>query len=220
MMVNRQAAITAAALNILMFFGALWVLPQLPEGTRVPIHYGVDGAPDGWASAPLGLFLFPVLSAAIWLLFAVGPLIDPRRENLRRSAQAYGVIWVGVTLFLAASHALTAAHVLGGKIDMARAIFMLVGVLLIVLGNVLGKVRPNFSMGIRTRWTLADVEIWDKTHRFGGWVFVAGGVALIMVTLTLAGHPAFALAFVGIIASIVILPILKSYLLWRNRGPS
>lgn len=217
MIINRQAALLTSVLIALMLAGAMWVLTQLPEGAHVPVHYGIDGTPDRWASAPLGLFLFPALGGVIWLLLAVLPLIDPRRENLRRSAQPYGVGWVGVTAVLAGCQGLTTAHTLGLEFNITRAAVMLVGVLFITLGNVLGKVRLNFSMGIRTRWTLADEEIWDKTHRFGGWVFVIGGFALILVALTLPSDPAFVAALLSVIAAVVLLPVLKSYLLWRNR---
>ena len=47
-------------------------------------------------------------------------------------------------------------------------------ILFIIIGNVMGRIRPTFFVGIRTPWTLADDEVWRKTHRlaaplgFGG----------------------------------------------------
>ena len=167
-MINRQAAFTSATLVAVMLAAAFWALGHVPEGTRVPVHYGIDGAPDGWASAPVGLFLCPVVSALIWCVLAAIPRIDPWQENVRRSATAYGVAWVALTAVFAVIQGITTLYALGWVDNFARAIPVLAGALLIVIGNVLGKIRPNFSMGIRTRWTLADEEVWDKTHRFGG----------------------------------------------------
>lgn len=217
MIVNRQAAVIAAILIVPMFAGAVWAFAQLPAGAQVPVHYGIDGTPDRWGSALVGLFTFPALAVALWLLFLALPLFDPWRENLLRSAQAYGVGWVGVTALCAALQAITTAYTLGVEFNTTRAAVMLVGALFIILGNVLGKVRRNFSMGIRTRWTLTDEENWDKTHRFGGWVFVIGGVAMVVVALTLTSDRLFVAALLGVIAAVVLLPVLKSYLLWRNR---
>lgn len=217
-MINRQAAFTSATLVVVMLAAALWALGHVPEGTRVPIHYGIDGAPDGWASVPVGLFFFPVVSALIWCVLAVLPLIDPRQENLRRSAKAYGVGWVALTAIFAVIQGITILYALGWANNMARAIPMLVGALLIVIGNILGKIRPNFSMGIRTRWTLADEDVWDKTHRFGGKTFVLGGAAIMLAALTLTDPGLFAGAIIAVIAGITLLPVLKSYLLWRNRA--
>ncbi|HEU5228101.1 MAG TPA: SdpI family protein, partial [Ktedonobacteraceae bacterium] len=48
--------------------------------------------------------------------------------------------------------------------------------LFIFLGNYTGKMRRNFWMGIRTPWTLASAVVWERTHRLGGWLFVAVGL--------------------------------------------
>jgi uncharacterized membrane protein len=36
--------------------------------------------------------------------------------------------------------------------------------------------RRNFWMGIRTPWTLTNATVWERTHRLGGWLFVAVGL--------------------------------------------
>ena len=58
-------------------------------------------------------------------------------------------------------------------------ITLLVGGLFVVVGNYLGKVRRNFFVGIRTPWTLASDEVWARTHRVGGWLFVLAGIAIV-----------------------------------------
>jgi uncharacterized membrane protein len=92
----------------------------------------------------------------------------------------------------------------------------LFGGMLIVTGNVFGKLRWNYTVGIRTPWTLADEWVWDQTHRVGGWVFVIGGMTALVLSLLL---PAVAVPVVlaGLMPAIVVLPIGKSYLLWRER---
>jgi uncharacterized membrane protein len=90
------------------------------------------------------------------------------------------------------------------------------GVLLAVTGNVLGKLRPNAVVAIRTRWTLANARVWDQTHRFAGKVQVAAGVVLVGLAFTplpAVWHgPAVALLAVAAAGAAV----LKSYLLWRK----
>lgn len=51
------------------------------------------------------------------------------------------------------------------------------------LGNLMGKVRPNFFVGIRTPWTLTSKRAWLKTHRVGGWVMTGFGIALTLAGL-------------------------------------
>ena len=67
---------------------------------QIPIHWGIDGQVDGYASKEIGLFLLPVTTAAIAALLAVIPRFEPRRANLERSGKAYGAIWVAVVTLL------------------------------------------------------------------------------------------------------------------------
>src|SRR5258708_28004997 len=55
-------------------------------------------------------------------------------------------------------------------------------VLFIFIGNYLGKLRRNFWAGIRTPWTLASDVVWERTHRFGGWLFVIGGLLGVIMS--------------------------------------
>jgi uncharacterized membrane protein len=64
---------------------------------------------------------------------------------------------------------------LGVRLDVARIIPALVFVMLILMGNPMGKVRRNFFIGIRTPWTLASERVWYATHRLAGKLMV--GVA-------------------------------------------
>src|SRR6185503_8795883 len=59
------------------------------------------------------------------------------------------------------------------------------GVLLIAVGNYLGKARRIAVFGVRTPWTLADATVWDRTHRFTGAAMVLGGLVLIALSLLL-----------------------------------
>jgi uncharacterized membrane protein len=67
----------------------------------------------------------------------------------------------------------------GYEINMPMAATILIGLLYIIMGNVMPKLRFNYVAGIRTPWTLSDEKVWDKTHRFSGPVFILSGVALI-----------------------------------------
>jgi len=55
----------------------------------------------------------------------------------------------------------------------------LIGLLFIVLGNYLGKIKMNWFMGIRTPWTMSSENVWNKTHRFGGKMFILAGLLMI-----------------------------------------
>jgi uncharacterized membrane protein len=80
-----------------------------------------------------------------------------------------------------------------------------------LIGNLLGKVRRNFWMGIRTPWTLASEEVWIATHRLGARLMVAAGIAgAVCVALGVPLPVCFAL----LIGSLLI-PVL--YSLWLSK---
>lgn len=45
---------------------------------------------------------------------------------------------------------------------------VLLGIVLIVVGNYLPKCRQNYMIGIKLPWTLDNEENWDYTHRMAG----------------------------------------------------
>jgi uncharacterized membrane protein len=66
-----------------------------------------------------------------------------------------------------------------GSMPMARALLGGIGIGIVLLGNVLGKVRRNFWLGVRTPWTLASDRVWYATHRLAAKTMVAGGLAAL-----------------------------------------
>ena len=97
-------------------------------------------------------------------------------------------------------------------VAMDRAMHAGTGLLFVVLGNFMGKLTKNFFVGIRTPWTLASDEVWLRTHRLGGKLFVLAGVALFIAGL-LGGGTVPLLVAVAVAGGI---PVVYSYLLYRR----
>ena len=95
-----------------------------------------------------------------------------------------------------------------------RSMIFGIGVLFVILGNFMGKVRQNWFIGLRTPWTLADPEVWQKSQRVGGWAFVLGGLAVITETFFLGDNPWI---FFGIILVIAVFPIVYSYVIYKRK---
>lgn len=83
-----------------------------------------------------------------------------------------------------------------------------------MIGNVLGKIRPNWFAGIRTPWTLDSNRSWTKTHRLGGWLFVLLGLGLILAGIS--GSAWAILAALACLICVTVLLLVYSYLVWRN----
>jgi uncharacterized membrane protein len=66
--------------------------------------------------------------------------------------------------------------------DPQRLIGTLIGALIVLLSNVLPRVRANWWIGIRTPWTLSSDEVWRRTHLIGGQTGVITGLLIVMGT--------------------------------------
>ena len=90
-----------------------------------------------------------------------------------------------------------------------------VSILLIAIGNMLGKARPNWFFGIRTPWTLSSDLAWDKTHRVTGRLMVIGGLVMLAAVVLLPVKFAFLILLIGAIGPAAF-GIVYSYIVWKS----
>lgn len=198
-------------------FGAsAWVLTRIPADKRVPVHFDIAGEPDRFSEAWTALLILPGLCVLLTVLFALLPRIEPRAVNLAGSQRAYDTIWGAAILLLAGCHGLLIASALDLALDIPRLVTAMVGVSFLATGNVAGKIRPNFTLGIRLPWTLASDHVWYRTHRIFGWGAVTTGLALLAAAGL--GVPSVMLA-ITLFASLCVLLLgttIYSYCVWRS----
>jgi uncharacterized membrane protein len=100
------------------------------------------------------------------------------------------------------AHFAILSQAFGISISIMRLLPAAVGVLLIVVGNALPRVRPNWWFGIRTPWTLSNDRVWERTHRVSGYVFVALGVLALGALVLPIGITASAMGVIGLAAAV------------------
>ena len=200
-----------ALIGLMFAFGiVLW--PSAPE--QIPMHWNLAGEVDRYGGRFEGLFVIPLLMLGVYILSLLVPLVDPRRANYKQFWGFYSVLRIAVILFLALIQGSILLYVGGVEVDMVTITSLMVGILLIVVGNVIGKARPNWFFGVRTPWTLSSKRSWIKTHRLGGWAFVAVGL-LWMLSVFVATPRGFLLAIAATLAVSLWL-VAYSYLVWRQ----
>jgi uncharacterized membrane protein len=198
-----------------MVAASAYALAVLPPDTRIAIHFGGDGQPDGWSPAWFGVFIMPAASLVTSAVFAILPVIDPRRRGIERSIPALVAVWMAALACFAVAHAAILLEAVGEPIAIGSLLTGAAGVLLLVMGNFMGKIRWNYTFGIRTPWTLADERVWDKTHRFGGKLFFALGAVLIVAAFLPVDVMIHGRLFYLLLPATVLI-VLKSYWLWRQ----
>lgn len=188
------------------------VFQRLPA--IIPTHWNLAGEIDGYGSRAWGAWSMPGLLLLLWGMLRWLPSIDPRGENYARFASAFEGIIVLVMLFVFGGQMVILAAALGQPVSMVRLAPIGMGLLLMGIGNLLPRARPNWFVGIRTPWTLSSDRVWERTHRVGGYFLVAGG-ALIVI----AGIAAPAWGFrtmIAVCAGSGVFLLIYSYIAWRQ----
>lgn len=206
--------LTAAVLVVVSVAMSVAVYDRLPN--PVPTHFDASGRPNGFTPKPFGAFIGPALIAFLGILFEVLPKISPHGYRMERFERTYQILCCTIlgVIFVLATVALFEAR--GVKIRVDRVVLISIAVLLLIIGNFMGKLTRNFFVGIRTPWTLASDEVWFRTHRFGGWLTVIAALILFAGAF-LGGGPS--LILVVMIALAVVLTV-YSYVIYRRiEGP-
>lgn len=177
---HRNIFMVLLGLSLLSFLGLMLTLPRLPE--RIPIHWNFAGEVDGYGGKGMLILCGGLPIALVGLLWAL-PKWDPGRERYKKHMGPYLFLAVMVTMLMIAAGWSTALAGLGIRLPVGRIIPGLMGVMLMGLGNYMPRIRHNYTFGIRTPWTLASETVWRKTHRAGGYGFIAGGLLLILTAV-------------------------------------
>lgn len=207
----RHVQIISFFLILAAFAAAYLVYPALPE--RVASHWGVNGEVDGYMSRFWGAFLMPFVMLGCWLIFLAVPYLDPKKENIAKFRPYFDVFILVFQFFLVYIFALTAAWNLGYRFELIRWLSPALALLFFVIGVMVGRAEPNWTIGIRTPWTLESPAVWRKTHALGGKLFMlAAAFALLGVF-----WPAAAVWFVLVpILAAALYLIIYSYALYRK----
>jgi uncharacterized membrane protein len=197
-------------LGMLSLAAALW--PMAPD--RIPVHWNVAGDVDRYGGKVEGLLLLPLIAAALYPLMLLLPRIDPGRANYATFAKVYTLIRLSITAVLAVVYAGILLVAFGYNVDMGLLVSLALGLLFCVLGNVTGKIRPNWFVGVRTPWTLSSRDSWNKTHRLAGRLFVVIGCAIAAYGFFQNGWMLAVVVGMGIATLMWVM--IYSYVIWRK----
>lgn len=202
----------------------MWILILIPTifsiinwnsfPDKIPTHWGIDGEVNDY-SGKWAVFLSPLLATGIYLLLIVLPKIDPRKRNYVLFSGAYWVIRIALVLLMASIGMVTDLVSLGYKLNVGMIIELSVLGLLLIMGNQMGRIRPNYFVGVRTPWTLDSEEVWTKTHRLCGRIWVGTSVALAICAFILPSK-IVAILFTISILPMAVIPIVYSYVIHKK----
>ncbi|MDP1713796.1 MAG: DUF1648 domain-containing protein [Anaerolineales bacterium] len=212
MTTKTASIITLVMIALALLAGAL-LWNQLPD--QMASHWNVNDQVDGYMSKFWGVFLMPLITVGMFLLFLVIPNIDPLKANIAKFRPTFNLFIALIAAFMLYMHGLTFVWNLGYQdFKMSAAMLPFLGVLFIFTGYMLRQAKRNWFIGIRTPWTLSSDSVWDKTHQLGSILFMVSGAFAIFGGL-FGGMIAFWLLFVPLIGSTLFL-VIYSYILYRD----
>ena len=184
---------------------------KLPD--QVVTHWNAAGEPDGWGSKNFVTFFIPGLLIGMYLLFQWLPKLDPKKANYAKFFNIYKIFQFVIIAFLSFMYFITTLYNIGWKIDIGATISIVVGLMMVIFGSNMKKIKTNWFIGIRTPWTLSSEVVWKKTHEFAAKIFVFGGLLFIIISFL----PAEWFMWLLILIILVLLsPAVYSYFIFRD----
>jgi len=207
---NRKYYVTGVLLIAATIVATAIVYSRLPN--MVPVHWDFKGQANGYSPKWELFLMLPGIMAGIMVLFRFMPWLSPQRWEVDSFRSTYLYIMLVVLGMMTCLQIVTLWAGLGTQINAGRIVLGLVSLLFALLGNVLGKVRRNFYIGVRTPWTLANERVWNATHRLAAQTFVLSGlVGLVMTAAGLDNRAALAVLITG-----ALIPVLYSLILYKQ----
>jgi len=210
----KKSIMAALGIILLSFVIAIYLDSEMPE--MMASHWNAQGEVDGYMPKFWGLFMMPLISLVIFLLFLLIPKIDPLKKNIQKFRRYYDWFIVLFIAFFFYVYVLTLLFNLKGMdldFNFTQMMVPALGILFYYLGILTENAKRNWFIGIRTPWTLSSDKVWNKTHKLGGKLFkIAGVIAFIGLLL-----PQYSILFVLIPVLVVALyTVVYSYIEYQK----
>ncbi|MDF2540430.1 MAG: sdpI [Herbinix sp.] len=208
-------------LMVLPLIIVLITLPIFPD--RIPAHYDAAGNINRWGSKYENL-IYPAITILMGLFLEVMAKVAEKKEGGSANAKVMYYIGSGtlllfngmtvVFLYKAYFPAVGSTEVV--DVDIFRVIFMMMGVLLIFMGNIMPKCKMNSTIGLRTKWSMANERSWFLNQRFGGVSFMLTGLLILLGNLLIfEGIGSFIFSMVCLLLDVVV-SCVASYIIYKK----
>ena len=173
---------------------------KLPE--KMATHFDMEGTPNGWSSKWFAIIGIPIFLALVNVLCTILTETDPRRHKYPEKMMKL-VYWICPVISWVCAGTVVSYGLGMEFFNTPRFASFFVGLLFVVIGNYLPKVKQNYYMGIKLPWTYSDEENWNRTHRMAGKLWVAGGIVILLnVFLGISGLEILVLILMVVIPTV------------------
>jgi len=192
----------ALGLVLVAFAATALCFNHLPD--TLPMHWDLHGQPTNYLPRWPAAWIMPI-TAAIVIIWLIRQLTPKRTNTIVINSVA------GLMCYFSAVSLFTAMQPTESPVPY---LFMGIGVFLMAVGNILGKLTWDYFVGLRTYWTVDDPRVWERTHRASAPVYVLGGAAILIASLAHASP----LVPIALLLATGLYPMLHSYIIWHRRA--
>ena len=186
-MKNKKLFYVLMFLPLVASLIALQFLPNV-----IPAHYNINNVVDRWGSK-YEILILPVVTISFGLFsLAMGKVAqkqEPQGNNNEKSSLFISNCVLLIFNMLSGFMIYSSLHQLE-KLEFAsltfiQIAFIIIGIFLIVINNIMPKVKRNSILGFRTKQTMKNDEIWKKCQRFSGLTGVMAGFIIVVISFLL-----------------------------------
>jgi uncharacterized membrane protein len=194
------------------FIASILLWNDMPD--IVPTHFNAAGEADDFGPKWINAFLLPGIAVITYLFLLFIPKIDPKKR-IESAQKPIAAIRILISLFLVGIYSLVMMKSLDMDIDISRFVLISVGVVILITGNYINSIKPNYFIGIRTPWTLEDPDVWKKTHRFSSKVWIIGGLIMIISSVFI-NQKSYVYVIITSTLFLAVIPLLYSYFIFNK----
>lgn len=197
-----------------IYLATIWNgLPQ-----TIPAHWGTGSQPDRYGDKSELLILplvMGLVSLGTTLLLLNIDKLDPKRGK-EIPFSLLTKICIGLSIFFAALLGYIMYVTQSKTHEMGNFLFVLVGLLISFLGNLMYNIKQNFFIGVRLPWTLTDEDNWKSSNRLLSILFFISGILIVISALTMSYLITFIITISSVIGSALYVGI-YSYKMFKRK---
>lgn len=209
---NKKTLILTSIIILLPAVIGLILWNKLPD--NMATHFGINNLPDGFSSKIFSVAVLPLIFLALQLVSVVLTANDPKKKNISNKLFVL-ILWI-IPCVSTICFTILYLYNMGIKMNVSLFGDIIIGLLFIIIGNYLPKIRQNYTIGIKLPWTLANEENWNKTHRLAGILWIMAGIVLIFTTF-ISNVSNICLVLPVILVSVLV-PAIYSFILHTVKG--
>lgn len=182
----------------------------LPD--KIPVHFSTNGTADSYGSKYTLLFI-PIVIMAIII---IAEFKKDTSNSSKPSNRYYYQILFSVNTIIIALEIYTIATACDMEVThISNFVLVILGLLVMIFGNMMPKFGHSSAIGIRTKWTLSDEHIWYRTHRFCAKIWFVSG--LLLVAAAFMENTMKFILTVAVVAIMILVPVLYSKLEYNKK---